>query len=354
LERVAIKVCDTYDVKLLKTLLDSLFQKVSFSPISRAKVLIKPNLLISKPPEKGVTTHPAIIQALAELLKDYSCAISVGDSPGFGSTGKVLNISGIMDVIKQLELTISTFDLNIVKHSSGISPYREFMFGDDPEKYDIVFNVPKLKTHGMMGMTLGVKNTFGFIHAFEKARWHFRAGQDRSLFASILIDIHTIVQPSVTILDGIIAMDGDGPSSGRPRNLGILGISKNAFILDECIEKLVHFPYPTPITHLAGKHKLLPDYEVIGDVIPSIDDFLAPDTMDTDWNIPHFAKRLLKNVFTKKPKIHNKICKSCGVCAKVCPANALSMEKRGPVFDYTRCIRCYCCQEMCPEGAVRT
>jgi uncharacterized protein (DUF362 family)/Pyruvate/2-oxoacid:ferredoxin oxidoreductase delta subunit len=354
LEKVAIEACDTYDVKLLKTLLDSMFQKISFLLINNAKVLIKPNLLTSKTPDKAVTTHPAIIQALAELLKDYSCTISVGDSPGFGSTEKVLNISGIMDVIKQLRLTVSTFNDNIIKKSDGISPYREFLFGDDPERYDLVINVPKLKTHGMMGMTLGVKNTFGFIHAFDKAKWHLRAGQDRSLFASILIDIHRIVKPSVTILDGIIGMDGDGPSSGRPRNLGILGVSKNAFSLDDCIEKIVHLPYPTPITHLAGKHGLIPDYEVTGGSVPTIDDFLLPNTMDTDWNIPLFAKRLLKNVFIKKPKIHKKTCKACGVCVKVCPANALSMKEDGPVFDYTQCIRCYCCQEMCPEGAIKT
>jgi uncharacterized protein (DUF362 family)/ferredoxin-like protein FixX len=354
LEKVAIEACDTYDVKLLKTLLDSMFQEISFSPISNAKVLIKPNLLISRTPEQAVTTHPAIIQALAELLKDHSCAVSVGDSPGFGSTDKVLNISGIMDVINQLGLTISTFSDNIIKKTNGISPYREFLFGDDPEKYDLVINVPKLKTHGMMGMTLGVKNTFGFIHAFEKPKWHLRAGQDRSLFASILIDIHRIVRPTVTILDGVIGMDGDGPSSGRPRHLGILGVGKNAFILDDCIEKLVHLPYPAPITHLAGKHGLLPDYEVVGSNIPKIDDFLMPNTMDTDWNIPDFAKRLLKNVFIKKPKIRKKMCKACGVCAKVCPAKALSLEEKGPVFDYTRCIRCYCCQEMCPEGSVKT
>lgn len=354
MEKVAIEKCDTYDVELLKTLLDSLFQKISFLPFSHAKVLIKPNLLISKTPEKAVTTHPAIIRAIAELLKDYSCTISVGDSPGFGSADKVLNTSGIMNIVEQLSLSISHFNHNIVKHYDGISPYREFLFGDDPEKYDIIINVPKLKTHGMMGMTLGVKNTFGFIHAFEKARWHFRAGQDRSLFASILIDIHRIVKPSVTVLDGIIGMDGDGPSSGRPRNLGVLGVSKNAFILDNCIERLVHLPYPTPIMHLAGQHGLLPDYEITGSNIPEINDFLLPRTMDTDWNIPYFAKRLLKNVFTKKPKIHKKICKSCGVCIKICPANALSMRDKGPLFDYTRCIRCYCCQEMCPEGAIKT
>ena len=309
---------------------------------------------MSKTSEKAVTTHPAIIQSLAELLMDHSCEVFVGDSPGFGSTDKVLNTSGVMDVIKQLGLTVSAFESNIIKKINGISPYREFLFGDDPERYDIVVNVPKLKTHGMMGMTLGVKNTFGFIHAFEKAKWHLRAGQDRSLFASILIDIHTIVHPSLTILDGIIGMDGDGPSSGRPRNLGILAVSKNAFILDDCIERLIHLPYPTPITHLAGKHGLLPYYEIAGSNIPEIDDFVLPNTIDTDWNIPHFAKRFLKNVFIRKPKIHKKMCKACGVCVKVCPAQALSMKEKEPVFDYARCIRCYCCQEMCPEGAIKT
>lgn len=351
MEKIAIKRCSNYHVKTIKDLLSAGLQEID-CPISRANILIKPNLLSSKTPEKAVTTHPAVIQALVELLKDHSCSISVGDSPGFESTKKVLLSSGIMEVIEQYGLNISHFNNDIIKVSSGLSPYREFLFGDDPDHYDIVINVPKLKTHAMMGMTLGVKNTFGFINALEKAKWHFRAGQDRLLFASMLIDIHNIVKPSLTVLDGIIGMDGDGPSSGRPRNLGILGISKNAFILDEYVEKLIHLPHPTPITHLAGKNGLIPRYEVIHGDIPEIDDFLMPKTMDTDWNIPVFAKRFLKNTFIKKPKITKKACKGCGVCVTVCPSLALSLKDGKPLFDYQRCIRCYCCQEMCPENAI--
>lgn len=354
LEKVAIEACNAYDADLLKTLLNTMLQEIAFPLISNSKVLIKPNLLTSRTPEQAVTTHPVIIRAIADLLKDYSCSISVGDSPGFGSTHKVLISSGIMDIIKQLNLTISTFDLNIIKNIDGISPYREFIFGDDPEKYDLVINVPKLKTHGMMGMTLGVKNTFGFIHAFEKAKLHLRAGRDKFLFASMLIDIHTIAHPSLTILDGIVGMDGDGPSSGRPRNLGVLAVSKSAFALDNSIEKLVRLPFPTPINQIADKHGLIPDYEVVGNSMPSIDEFLLPRTMDTDWSVPRFAKKFLKNVFTKKPKVQRNICKGCSVCVKVCPAEALSMQDKRPVFDYNQCIRCYCCQEMCPEGAIKT
>jgi ferredoxin len=149
-------------------------------------------------------------------------------------------------------------------------------------------------------------------------------------------------------------MDGDGPSSGRPRNLGVLEVSKNAFALDDSIEKLVRLPFSTPINQIADKHRLIPDYEVVGNSIPSIDEFLLPRTMDTDWSVPRFAKKLLKNVFTKKPKVQRNICKGCGVCVKVCPAEALSMQDKRPVFDYNQCIRCYCCQEMCPEGAIKT
>jgi len=354
LEKVAVESCYTYETNLLKKLLSSMLQEIDFPPIKNATVLIKPNLLTSRTPEQAVTTHPIIIKAIAELLKDYSCSIFVGDSPGFGSTNKVLISSGIMDIIKQLELTIANFDNNIIKKTNGISPYREFLFGNDPDQYDFIINVPKLKTHGMMGMTLGVKNTFGFIHSLEKAKWHLRAGQDRFLFASMLIDIHSIAHPHLTVLDGIIGMDGDGPSSGRPRRLGVLGVSKNAFALDDYIEKLTHLPFPTPIAQLAVKHSILPDYKVVGNNIPTIGEFLLPRSMDTDWSIPRFAKNILKNVFTKKPKIRRDICKGCGICVKVCPATALTIRKGKPYFDYSKCIRCYCCQEMCPEGAVKT
>jgi len=202
-------------------------------------------------------------------------------------------------------------------------------------------------------MTLGVKNTFGFIHALEKAKWHLRAGRNRSLFASILIDIHTIASPSITVLDGVVGMDGDGPSSGRPRNLGLLGVSRNAFALDACIEKILGLAHPMPITDLAGRHGMLPQYEVVDHGIPGIEGFMLPKTMETDWNIPVFAKRLLRTALLRKPRLIKKACKGCGVCAHVCPGNALSISKGRPVFNYEQCIRCFCCQEMCPEGAIK-
>ncbi|OPY77319.1 MAG: formate hydrogenlyase complex iron-sulfur subunit [Syntrophorhabdus sp. PtaU1.Bin058] len=354
MEKVLLQACNDYEQTGLKDIFSKGLQVLGLH-FDRSKVLLKPNLLAGKAPEKAVTTHPEFIRALSEILLDHGCRITIGDSPGYESTKKAIINSGIMDVVRHYDLNMSSFNRKVIKKHDGISPYKRFTFGEDPEDYDLVINLPKFKTHAMMGLTLGVKNTFGFIHSFEKARWHLRAGQDRMLFASALIDIHTIANPHLTVLDGILGMDGDGPSNGRPRNIGVVAMSRNAFILDDAIERLVKPRYPLPITVLAGRHGLIKDYETVSyDITPVIEDFRMPATMATDWGIPRPLKTLLKNTFIKKPKIRQSACKQCGICIKVCPAGALSPgQHEPPIFDYKRCIRCYCCQEMCPEGAIR-
>jgi uncharacterized protein (DUF362 family) len=353
LEKVVIGECDTYDVKRLKEFFYKGFREIDFNIRSHARVLLKPNLLSGKPPEKAVNTHPLFVKAFAEILLDHSCDVYIGDSPGYESTEKALNNSGIMDIVKSNGLKVSSFKNKIIKKIDGISPYKEFVLGEDPAHYDTIINLPKLKTHAMMGMTLGVKNTFGFIHALEKARWHLRAGKDRMIFASILIDIHNIVRPSITVLDGILGMDGDGPSNGRARSLGVVAMSNNAFILDYCVEKLVGIPSPLPVSIKAMDYDLIEDYEVVNFGMPAIDSFRIPGTMDTDWALPKCVKGILRNLFVKKPKLKKGMCKGCNICMNVCPAGAISSPEKVPLFDYTKCIRCYCCQEMCPEGAIR-
>ena len=354
MEKVVAGRCDSYDIKTLKQFFHAGFRKIGFKA-AHQRVLLKPNLLSGKLPEKAVTTHPEFVRAISELLLDSSCDVYIGDSPGYESTEKVLFKSGIMDVVKDCGLKILSFNKNITKKYQGISPYREFILGEDPDDFEIIINLPKLKTHMMMGLTLGVKNTFGFVHGLDKARCHLRAGADKTIFASMLIDIHNIVKPSITIVDGIIGMDGDGPGSGRVRNIGLLALSKNTFALDYYIEQLAEIPFTLPITSKAKEHSMVPDYETIcvGLPISFVDDFQMPGTMDINWNLPKMVKKLLKNVFIKKPKLKKGICKGCGVCLHVCPADALSVDEKAVLFNYKKCIRCYCCQEMCPEGAIR-
>ena len=354
MEKVITAKCASYDVDALKGVLHKGFEEAGFRADHR-KVLLKPNLLSAKPSEKAVTTHPQFIQAISELLLDFSSDVYIGDSPGYESTERVLLKSGIMDVVNRNGLKVASFLKKVVKKSQGISPYREFVLGEDPDDFDVIINLPKLKTHMMMGLTLGVKNTFGFIHGMDKAKWHLRAGSDKMLFASMLIDIHTLVKPSITILDGVVGMDQDGPGSGRVRNMGIVALSRSALALDSHVEKLARFPFLLPISSKAAEHHMMPEYEVVllGEPVSFPADFQMPGTMATDWNLPGLAKRALKNVFVKKPKVRKEMCKGCGVCSKVCPAGALSLGEKSPSFNYKKCIRCYCCQEMCPEGAIK-
>ncbi|MCX5805506.1 MAG: DUF362 domain-containing protein [Proteobacteria bacterium] len=354
MEKVVAERCDSYDIKMLKDFFHTGFMEVGFKA-SRQRVLLKPNLLSGKSLEKAVTTRPEFVRAISELLLDSSCDVYIGDSPGYESTEKVLSKSGIMDVVKDCGLKILSFNKKIIKKYQGISPYREFILGEDPDDFEIIINLPKLKTHVMMGLTLGVKNTFGFIHGLDKAKWHLKAGTDKAIFASILIDIHNIVKPAITIIDGIIGMDGDGPGSGRVRDFGIVALSKNAFALDRYVEQLACVPFPLPITSKAREYGMVPDFETISVNAPASisDGFQMPGTMDTNWNLPDMAKKVLKNVFIKKPKLQKSICKGCGVCEHVCPAGALSVVEKTVFFNYKKCIRCYCCQEMCTEGAIR-
>ncbi|HQM26113.1 MAG TPA: DUF362 domain-containing protein [Syntrophorhabdus sp.] len=354
MKKVISRMFGDYRVTDMKEFLEASLKSIGLThQLHHKKILLKPNLVMGKAPHRAVNTHPEVVRAVAELLLDNQCSVSIGDSPGYESTERALKASGIMQVAEDLGLTIVPFNKPVKKRlADNISPYQFFTLGEDPALYGAVVNLPKLKTHGMMGLTLGVKNTFGFIHSLEKARWHLKAGQDRALFASILIDICRLVNPTVTILDGVLAMDRDGPSSGRARRVGVISISTDAFMLDHYIESILGLTSPLPVTRKALEHNLVEEYEVQADAIPEIEDFEMPGLTDTDWTMPAFVKRILKKIFVKKPRLRKKLCKSCSVCCKVCPAEAIELVEKYPVFHYDRCIRCYCCQEMCPEGAI--
>jgi uncharacterized protein (DUF362 family) len=257
-----------------------------------------------------------------------------------------------MEVARERGLRIASFKKKIAKINTGVSPYREFLLGEDPLDYDLVVNMPKLKSHVMMGITAGVKNTFGFIPSLDKARWHLKCGRDTELFASVLIDIHTVVRPALTVLDGITIMDGDGPSNGRVRPGGLVALSDNAFALDGFLEDLLSAPLPLPISALARRHGLVPDARIVDWGVPDVPDFRFPGTMRVDWNLPSLVRQTARSIMVAKPKCIQRKCTLCRTCVDVCPARALEIRDMRLRFDYAKCIRCYCCQEMCPTGAI--
>ena len=343
--------CKSYDEGLLGPFLTRAFAETGTAPAG-CRVLLKPNLLYGKPPAKAVNTHPLVVRTVALALLEAGCTVFVGDSPGYESTEKALEKSGIMEVVRDLGLQVAPFRKRVTKTNDGISPYRELTFGEDPLDYDLIVNMPKLKTHMMMGLTAGVKNLFGFVPSLYKAKWHLRCGTDKRLFASLLIDIHAAVRPALTVLDGITAMDGDGPSGGRVRSLGIVAASDDALALDAFLEKGLSVPSALPISVVAAEHGLLRDAEVIDLGMPAVRDFLMPASMEVDWNLPPLVRETARRVFTRKPKCAAKKCTLCGTCVNVCPAGAIQREETRISFDYRACIRCFCCQEMCPANAI--
>ncbi len=351
MEKIVAGQIKSYDPPTIKAFIEKGFQETGLSITGR--VLVKPNLLSGKAPERAVTTHPVFLSALIELLKDHSCTVCLGDSPGYESLERVLKAGQYTDMLTHLGVTIVPFTKDVIKRIDGVSPYHEFLFGEDPGQYDHIINVPKLKTHGMMGMTLAVKNTFGFVRGFAKGRWHLRAGIDRALFASILVDIHSIAMPSVNILDGILGMSGNGPSNGAPSELGIIALSRNGLALDDLIEQRLCPGAEHPVTECARMNGLLTPYEVVDLGMPSVPSFAMPPSCATDWNIPSPLKKALRAIMVKKPKGNPKNCRLCGICVRVCPSHAVSIRNDTLHFDYSACIRCYCCQEMCPHDAIR-
>jgi len=342
---------EAYEVAKIKEFLSHSLE--ALYPLLRGKkILMKPNLLSGRPPDRAVNTHPLFVRAVAEILRDCGCRLHVGDSPGFESTERALKASGILEALKGMDVGLRTFEKRVRKRFEGLSPFREFILGEEPSEFDMIVNLPKLKTHTVVGLTLGVKNTFGFVPRLEKAKWHLRAGKDRRLFSQILIDIHRLVDPKLTILDGIVAMDGDGPSHGRVRTLGVVAVSDDAFCLDCALEGLLGIRVPLPITEVAKREGLIKDFEVEYKGSIEIRDFEMPKTVDVDSPLPKLLRRLLRAFFLRKPRLRRPLCKGCSVCADVCPKGAIKMEDGLPRFDYGSCIYCYCCQELCPNGAI--
>jgi ferredoxin len=205
-------------------------------------------------------------------------------------------------------------------------------------------------------LTLGVKNLFGCVPGSRKALWHLKAGDDRKRFAQMLVDLYSIIPSSLTVLDGVLGMEGNGPGSGHPIELGLILASQDPLAVDQIVCDLLGISRKAlPTNRVAFESGLgRGSVEVVGEPLERvrIPDFTFPTLTEPDWNLPAFVKRALKNALTSKPVVEQEICKACHRCEEICPPKALTTKDERRVFDYKKCIRCFCCLEVCPEGAV--
>ena len=318
-----------------------------------SRVVIKPNLLAPAPPDKAMVTHPLVVKAVAEYAIQKGGRVQISDSQAMGSFERVLNESGLRDALKGLDVEFKEFKKS-VEIDVG-EPFRKIEMAKDAMDADLLINLPKLKTHSQMLMTLGVKNLFGCIVGLRKPEWHFRTGVNRELFASLLVKIHGAIRPVVTILDGVLAMEGEGPGkSGTPRNLGIIAGSNDANALDITVCRMLGIdPYSVFTVKAARDMGHIPeDIEVLSG-IPAIENFKSPDIVPLVFG-PQILHGFMRRHLVQRPLPNPSSCRLCGECWKYCPAKAISRERSRIQIDYDKCIRCYCCIEVCPHAALRT
>ena len=361
-EIVVIKKCDKYELeKVKKAIEDSveLLGGISLFVKKDEKVLLKVNSLYPAAPEKIVSTNPVLLRAVIRIVKTRTNNIFVGDSPGAGSFAFSAKRNGMQEVIqsegvKLVELSKEEFEL---KNQNAIR-YHSFKVDGLISRVDKIINLPRLKTHGLMYMTMCVKNMFGIIPGLRKAGYHLRAGKDKMIFAQMLVDLYMSRPPDLNILDGIISMEGNGPGGGDPAGTGVLIIGKNGFAVDRIAPKIVGLQTDDVCTNAVYREYIMKgkeiEIEIKGEKIEDV--FykgFKPVIGKASSKMPKFLFNALKNIMNPKQVYLKDKCTGCLSCVKGCPVKALKHEKgKGIICDYDKCIRCFICQEICPEKAI--
>ena len=348
---VIIRQAD-YQYERIRPLVFDMIEKLAGEKIKGgSRVLIKPNMLSAARIEDAVLTHPLIIRAAVEYVLQKGARPQVSDSPAIGSFEKILKGNGTTEALAGLAVECVPFR-DVLGVDIG-KPYGRIEIARDALEADVIINLPKLKTHSQMLLTLAVKNMFGCIVGFKKSQWHMRAGVDTEAFARLLVSIHQGVRPAVSILDGILAMEGDGPGKGgTPRHIGVLVGSNDAFALDMVVCEMLGVYYENvPTLKIAYADRLIPSFDIDG-VMPRVGKFLLPAGGPLIFG-PAVLQNFLRRHTVALPVCDPSLCDLCGKCRKICPAAAI-YESTGKIeFDYKKCIRCYCCIEVCPAGALR-
>ena len=352
--KVAISRCENYDganvSEAVKRAVDSLGGIGSFVRPGM-KVLLKPNMLSPHPPEDAVTTHPEVIRAVARLVKEAGGIVSLGDAPGgYGyNIDEILEKSGIKKVAQDECIELKKFAVS--KFVEGIPISRHVL------EADLVISMPKLKTHSITVITAAVKNMFGAVVGLYKAQCHSSAPKEED-FSKIMAKVFSIVKPQLTVIDGVVGMEGDGPSSGIVRRMNLIMAGADAVAIDACIARIIGLkPLDILVTKEAFKAGLgeadLARIEVVGDAIDDfiVKDFKLPQTTPLKF-IPKSIMNGVASLIRFKPYIDMKLCKRCNLCKVTCPVDCIAIEKESCAIDYDKCIRCLCCQEVCPYRAI--
>ena len=321
------------------------------------KVHIKPNLLSAKGPEKAVTTHPTVVRAVVDVVHKIGAKVVIGDSPAGISRPieEYWNATGMTEVAKQTGAQLIALEKKSV--TERVINGKSYFIAKSISEADVIINLCKMKTHSLTLITGAIKNMFGVIPGVKKGEFHKKAPKVKT-FSEILVDIFEAAQPQINIMDGIIAMEGNGPSSGQPKNVGLIITSTDAVALDSVEAYIMGFqPEEILTTQIAYQRGLgqsdLNKIQFRG--IQKSDlrcqDFQLPSNRYIQF-VPEFLMKLVGQLIWIRPKASVSKCKRCGLCIENCPVSAMTSNNGVPIIDYKRCIKCFCCDEICLHNAI--
>jgi uncharacterized protein (DUF362 family)/Pyruvate/2-oxoacid:ferredoxin oxidoreductase delta subunit len=356
---VSLVRCANYEMPRLrdaiKRLLEPLGGMESFVRPGQ-RVLLKPNLLSAKEPSRAITTHPNLVEAVAEAVREAGATPFVGDSPGGAVRGikRVWANTGMEEMARRTGMDLVNFEAS---GSKGIRFGKYTFYVSKPVlEADVIINIPKLKTHSLTLLTCAVKNMFGVMPGFRKGEQHKRYPKPRE-FAEMLVHLYKLVPPSLNVVDAILAMEGNGPSSGQPRELRLLMAGEDAVAVDAVAASIMGFPEGfVDTTSIAAEMGLgegtLEQLNIVGKPAEfTARDFMLPSNK-VQKLIPGPIVKLFAPLVWVKPVIRRSTCTGCGFCAESCPVQTIA--KDGAVYRIIdkNCIKCLCCHELCPEASI--
>lgn len=364
--RVAIVKCREYRQEMVdKAVREALDLIGGLETLVRPgqRVLLKVNALTMRKPEQAVTTHPAMIKAVVREVRRVGGVALVGDSSGGMMAGQAptrqtFEMAGIAKAAEESGAELVNFDTAGVLAVESGGPVKTLHMARPVMEADVVISLPKLKTHSAAVFTGAVKNMYGSIPGHRKAEYHRMVPRLRD-FAGLLVDIYAAVKPALAVMDGIVGMEGNGPSAGNPRDVGVVLASTDCVALDATACRIIGLDPARVHTNVIASARGLGEMdaagiELVGEPLDNvkIKDFDLPSNamMET---MPGFVIKGLLGMLRARPEIESGACAGCRFCVDSCPVEAMHMEGRVPKIDYSKCISCLCCQELCPQRAVQ-
>jgi uncharacterized protein (DUF362 family)/NAD-dependent dihydropyrimidine dehydrogenase PreA subunit len=360
---VAVVRCPTYDRREVEAAVEravELVGGVGRYVAEGERILLKPNLLSAKAPERAITTHPEVARAMIGLVRGAGGVPELGDSPGGAIRGveRVWRNTGFQALAEETGTPLLSFEASGSEERRGA--LRSYMVAKPVLDADGIINLPKMKTHVLTLYTGAVKNMYGIVPGFMKGRLHSVAPRPVP-FSRVVVDIFSLAPPRLTVMDAVVAMEGDGPSGGSPREIGAIVASSDPIALDAVVSRMMGYrERQVPTVRLGEEAGLgvagFDDIDIVGDDPTGLspDGFRLPGTGALNY-IPDILVRMLEPFVWAHPEMsRERGCRgpACGMCVRSCPVSAIRMVEGTPKVDYERCVECLCCHEVCPHDAV--